>query len=89
MNETYKNLIKEELRCPVCGSLLSGNGQVLRCEDVGDNGCMFEQPKEEGETIKDGFGSEWSIYCHECGRPSMHVVRPGKVQCGLCEPKAE
>jgi len=36
------------------------------------------------ETIKDGFGSEWNITCPMCGRDSMQIVRPGKVQCGHC-----
>jgi hypothetical protein len=42
-------------------------------------------PVEEPEDIiSDGFGSHWSIVCPECNRKSMHVVRPGKVQCGEC-----
>lgn len=38
----------------------------------------------EFETISDGFGSEWSRICPECGRSSMVVVRPGKCQCNNC-----
>jgi hypothetical protein len=34
--------------------------------------------------ISDGFGGSWSIICPECGKPSMEIVRPGKVQCGGC-----
>ena len=34
--------------------------------------------------IDDGFGSVWSIYCAECHKPTMQVVRPGKAQCGDC-----
>jgi hypothetical protein len=35
------------------------------------------------KTIEDGFGNEWSL----CGRKDcgLHVVRPGKVQCNLCD----
>ena len=35
------------------------------------------------KTINDGFGNEW----HLCGRKDcgLHVVRPGKVQCNLCD----
>lgn len=36
------------------------------------------------ETISDGFGSSWSAYCPTCGRKSMHIIRPGKVQCAHC-----
>ena len=36
------------------------------------------------ETVEDGFGSEWSAWCPECGRKSMQVVRPGKIQCPYC-----
>ncbi len=34
-------------------------------------------------TISDDCGSEWSL-CEQkdCG---LHVVRPGKVQCNLCD----
>ena len=35
-------------------------------------------------TISDGFGSEWSIICPECGRDTMQVVRPGNAQCSEC-----
>jgi hypothetical protein len=34
--------------------------------------------------IEDGFGSVWSAYCPECGKKSMQVMRPGKVQCKNC-----
>ena len=36
------------------------------------------------DTIADGHGSAWSIVCPDCGKRTMHVVRPGKVQCGEC-----
>ncbi len=35
-------------------------------------------------TISDGFGSTWSIVCPTCSKPSMQVVRPGKIQCANC-----
>jgi len=35
-------------------------------------------------TIEDGFGNSWVNWCHECEQPSLHVVRPGKVQCDIC-----
>ena len=34
-------------------------------------------------TITDG-NAEYSAYCTQCGRRSMQVVRPGKVQCAVC-----
>jgi len=36
------------------------------------------------ETISDGFGSTWLKRCPECGKDSMVVIRPGKVQCNNC-----
>ena len=36
------------------------------------------------DTISDDCGSTWSATCPECGRKSMQVVRPGKVQCAYC-----
>ena len=38
----------------------------------------------DNDTIEDGFGSSWSIVCPMCGKKSMQVVRPGKVQCEYC-----
>ncbi len=37
-----------------------------------------------GDSISDDCGNTWSATCLECGRKSMHVVRPGKVQCAYC-----
>jgi len=34
--------------------------------------------------ITDGFGNSWDKICHECGKESMKIVRPGKVQCENC-----
>lgn len=45
---------------------------------------IYEDDEEDGDTIEDGFGSEWSAWCPKCGEKSMEVVRPGKVQCGNC-----
>jgi len=44
----------------------------------------IQNTPESKETISDGFGSEWSITCPMCKQDTMHVVRPGKVQCGNC-----
>jgi hypothetical protein len=30
--------------------------------------------------IEDGFGNSWSKICPECGKSTMIVIRPGKVQ---------
>ncbi len=40
-------------------------------------------PRDDS-TISDGHGSTWSAWCNRCGRKSMRVMRPGKVQCGEC-----
>lgn len=51
-----------------------------------DNRYYYRLPKasEEQDLIEDGHGSTWSAWCPECGRRTMHVVRPGKVQCSKC-----
>lgn len=41
--------------------------------------------KDADNTIDDGHGNIWSVTCPECGKDAMHIVRPGKVQCGECE----
>ncbi len=40
--------------------------------------------EKENDIIEDGFGSSWSAYCAMCGKKTMQVVRPGKVQCADC-----
>lgn len=39
---------------------------------------------DDADTISDGFGSTWSKTCAMCGKKTMEIVRPGKVQCGEC-----
>ena len=34
--------------------------------------------------ITDGEGNFWSRRCPSCGKDTMSVVRPGKVQCSEC-----
>ena len=36
------------------------------------------------QTISNGFGSTWSKKCAMCGKYTMQIVRPGKVQCANC-----
>ncbi len=45
--------------------------------------CIGEDRPKKG-IIDDGFGNQWSSYCKKCGRRSMVVIRPGKVQCSYC-----
>lgn len=35
--------------------------------------------------IKDEMGTTWSSICPECKMDALHIVRPGKLQCGNCE----
>lgn len=41
--------------------------------------------KDDNDTVSDGFGSTWSATCMTCGNKSISVVRPGKVQCDICD----
>ena len=48
-------------------------------------GAIKEYYAEKKNTIEDGFGSSWSKTCCNCGKDAIHIVRPGKVQCGNCD----
>lgn len=60
--------------------LSSPCGQVF-LQEVGEE--IFIE--ENLDMITDGYGSFWSVTCLECGQDTMHVVRPGRVQCANCE----
>ena len=42
-------------------------------------------PHERVEPITDSMGNTWSPFCLDCGTRSIHVVRPGSVDCYFCE----
>ena len=48
------------------------------------NGLWEGRYRAEDNIIDDGFGNMWSKTCPECGKESMEIVRPGKVQCAYC-----
>ena len=41
--------------------------------------------KGSRKVVSDGFGSIWDLRCPNCGEDSIQVVRPGKVQCAICD----
>lgn len=45
---------------------------------------MTIPPSCGATTLDDGFGNRWSSICPNCGKDSMSIVRPGKVQCSEC-----
>ena len=47
--------------------------------------AKYYESLENPNTIEDGFGNSWSIMCPLCKNPSMHIIRPGKVQCSNCD----
>lgn len=51
---------------------------------VDHHGNKKTEEKQKEETIEDGFGNFWSKKCAMCGKMTMEVVRPGKVQCIVC-----
>lgn len=56
-------------------------------EYVREKAAKALQSKAAGgvkDDIEDGFGSSWSKKCGICGKDTMEVVRPGKVQCSNC-----
>ena len=52
--------------------------------DPHDN-LIWELLDEVDKWITDGFGNTWSSTCLKCGKKTMEIVRPGKVQCSNCE----
>lgn len=46
--------------------------------------CKLDGVQTPPETISDDLGNTWSVVCPDCGKPTMQVVRPGKVQCTNC-----
>lgn len=50
-----------------------------------DSAPMHSDLNTTSDTIDDGFGSVWYKTCPECGKDTIEVVRPGKVQCTNCE----
>ena len=62
---------------------------------IAETSRMFDQLREreskavrrkmrKAPVLEDGFGNAWANWCHECEQYSLHVVRPGKVQCNIC-----
>lgn len=43
---------------------------------------LYDDSRNDSGVIEDGFGSAWSKSCPVCKKPTMEVVRPGKIQCG-------
>ena len=68
------------------------NGRCSECPFLGEAQNQYEQiatlkaevERLRDQTISDGFGSTWSKKCPMCGKDTMEVVRPGKVQCANC-----
>jgi hypothetical protein len=40
--------------------------------------------ENQAKILDDGFGSKFSVICEKCGKETMEIVRPGKVQCCNC-----
>ena len=72
--------LEPSLVCDNCGK--AGSFDIM-----GDYLCSqclgYKEPKDN-DSIEDGFGSAWSAWCPMCGKKSMSIVRPGKVQCYYC-----
>ena len=70
----------------VCPPVSTGAAASLICFHYKNLRPMWAKDNmSKGSTIEDGFGSSWSITCPVCGNDSMHIVRPGKVQCENCD----
>lgn len=39
----------------------------------------------DDDIVDDGFGTSASVYCPECGKKSIYVVRPGDIRCSNCD----
>jgi ssDNA-binding Zn-finger/Zn-ribbon topoisomerase 1 len=67
-------------KCDICGK----RGAFDFMGDYACPQCLGHIPPKDKSIIDDGFGNAWSMWCPECGKKSMSIVRPGKVQCGNC-----
>ncbi len=65
------------------GAIQAITGQTLTWESEPLEWVVGERDKQK--TITDDAGNTWSKTCPNCGKDSMHVVRPGKVQCSKCD----
>ena len=72
--------LEPELECDNCGA----KGAFDFMGDSICPKCLNFKKSRDNSTIEDGFGSKWSAWCPQCGKKSMSVVRPGKVQCNNC-----
>ena len=45
---------------------------------------LNQEREKDTDVEDDGFGNEWSPYCHECRCKSIQIVGLGKVQCCYC-----
>ncbi len=70
-----------ELEYPL--SIAAITGQTLTWESEPLEWVVGERDKQK--TITDDAGNTWLKTCPNCGNDTMHVVRPGKVQCSNCE----
>jgi hypothetical protein len=84
--EKYKAIKKF---IPVC---IDAGFKEINFEYLDEKGLMSLRDMEHlrkqqvcEETVSDGFGGEWSKKCPMCHDISIHVVRPGKVQCYNCD----
>lgn len=77
----YMRLNGEEIEVRV---LTQGEGWLMVRRKGAMPFCVKENETAKTISIEDGFGSAWSSFCAMCNRPSMCVVRPGKVQCNYC-----
>jgi len=75
------NILVGESFC-YCKKCLPKVIKILRGR--GSNYYITEIIRGNTNVIEDGFGNAWSASCPECGKKTMFVVRPGKVQCSNC-----
>jgi len=48
-------------------------------------GAALVKYAAKDDVLEDGFGNMWSARCPRCGKKTMQIVRPGKVQCSECD----
>ena len=81
--ETYQRIKARAKRLGTTyGSLVD---QAVQMSDNPDAGPTVLAPFGAPDTIHDGCGNSWSVYCQTCGDRTMRVTAPGQAECGRCD----
>lgn len=75
-----------EIEISLDNDVILGLALMAHEQDITLNQLIVNILKDlvDGKILYDGYGSMCSIYCPECGKKSMSIVKPGKFKCNEC-----